>query len=192
MRPLPLLSLVLSTLMVTVMPALGDAPDASESSGVWECPQAGGESLYTNRKVPGCRAIELRQLSVVPALVFAPRPASLGDGAMLPTISLPPVERPFTQTPAGSERTVPDWAKNWYANIAPSGSVREEVCGLYSEWIHLNERTRGGFFFGTDPNYGGDPSGRAQRSSSYPFYDNARYVTLARLFGGGFVPVGCL
>jgi hypothetical protein len=178
------MAMALSTLMLPVIPALGDAPDTSDSSGVWECPQAGGESLYTNRKLPGCRAVELKQLSVVPPLTFPSGQLVTGERTVV-------VERPSAAVPASSGQTVPDWAKSWYGNIARSGPTREKVCALYAEWINPNERTRGGFFFGIDPSYGGDPSGRSQMSSSHPFYDNARWLTLSRLFGGGFVPVGC-
>jgi hypothetical protein len=69
--------------------------------------------------------------------------------------------------------------------------VHEEVCSLYSEWLTLVQKTRGGFFYGSDPSYGSDLSGRNQRGPSYSFYDNARYLALARMFGTGFVPVGC-
>jgi hypothetical protein len=66
-----------------------------------------------------------------------------------------------------------------------------EVCSLYGEWLRLNEKTRGGMFFGTDPSYGADPTARNFRAPSFSFYDNARWVTLARMFGTGFVPIGC-
>jgi hypothetical protein len=76
-------------------------------------------------------------------------------------------------------------------SIASSGSVQAEVCSMYGEWLHLNEKTRGGFFYGTDPSYGGDLSGRNHHGASYAFYDNARYVTLSKIFGRGFIPIGC-
>jgi hypothetical protein len=69
--------------------------------------------------------------------------------------------------------------------------VQAEVCTLYGEWLSINQKTRGGFFFGSDPSYGGDLSGWNQRGPSFSFYDNARYVTLSRMFGQGFVPIGC-
>ncbi len=184
MRAFTMMATAASLLVVPMIPAFGDMPEPSESSGVWECPQAGGESLFTNRKLPGCRPLRLKELSVVPPLVFPP-------GEPLPRERTVVIERPAAPVPTASARTVPDWAKSWYGNIAPSGSTGDRVCALYAEWINLNERTRGGMFFGTDPNYGSDPTGRNQFSSSHPFYDNARWVTLSRLFGGGFVPVGC-
>ncbi len=87
---------------------------------------------------------------------------------------------------------MPEWARDWYASNTTTGSVQAEVCGLYMEWMQLVQKTRGGFFFGTDPSYGGDITGRNQRGASYSFFDNARYIALSRLFGTGFVPVGCL
>jgi hypothetical protein len=146
---------------------------------VWECPQPDGISIYTNRERPGCQAMSLRPLSVVPSLPpLAGPPAPLSPDAAL-------------SAPTDVARQIPDWGKEWYANIAPSRAAHEEVCALYSEWLHLNERTRGGFFFGTDPSFGSDPSGYHRRGPSYSFYDNARWVALAKIFGTGFVPVGC-
>lgn len=88
-------------------------------------------------------------------------------------------------------RQVPDWARDWYASNTSSGSVQAEVCSLYMEWMQLVQKTRGGMFFGSDPSYGGDVTGRTQRMPSYSFYDNSRYIALSRMFGTGFVPVGC-
>jgi len=89
-------------------------------------------------------------------------------------------------------QTVPGWAQDWHSSIAwTGGSIQTEVCSLYGEWINLVQKTRGGFFYGTDPSYGGDLTGRNQRGTSFSFYDNARYQTLSRFFGTGFVPVGC-
>jgi hypothetical protein len=183
MRPIPSIALVTGLLVAPMVPAFGDTPAPAESAGLWECPQAGGDSIFTNRKLPGCKAIELKELSVVPPLAFPPESASANRTII--------VERQAAPVPTARAQQIPDWGKSWYNNIAPSGSTGERVCALYAEWINLNERTRGGMFFGTDPNYGSDPTGRNQLSSSFPFYDNARWVTLSRLFGSGFVPVGC-
>ena len=154
-----------------------------------ECPQADGTALYTNKDVPGCKLMTLKELSVVPSLDDMPtyRPTV----AAAPHYDIPPyVDRHQTGMTGGGQ-TVPDWAKDWHASIASSGSVQAEVCSKYGEWLHLNQKTRGGFFYGTDPSYGGDLSGRNQRGASYSFYDNARYVTLSSIFGRGFVPIGC-
>ncbi len=86
---------------------------------------------------------------------------------------------------------VPGFARDWYAGNTAGTSVQAEVCGMYMEWIHLTQNSRGGFFFGTDPSYGGNPTARNWQAPSYAFYDNARYVALSRIFGAGFIPIGC-
>ncbi|MCA1956906.1 MAG: hypothetical protein LDL14_00050 [Nitrospira sp.] len=181
---------LLSTLaMVTVfaLPVSAEpSPAAPEPADMWECPMEDGTSIYTNKERPGCREILLKPLSVVP---------SLED---MPTISQPFIGAahddgplPLERFPGMEGRNLPDWARDWHASVAPSESAKNEVCSLYSEWLHLAQKTRGGVFFGSDPSYGGDLSGRNQRGASQSFYDNARWVTLSRLFGAGFVPVGC-
>jgi hypothetical protein len=191
MRPNHLFLYAVCGVLVTALPALSDPPAPPGTAEMWECPQAGGTTLYVNRERPGCRAIELKPLSTVPPFIGLPNEPQV-PGAALGRLSDPPQIDWYANAP-GSERAgrVPDWAKDWYAGLASPGSVREEICALYAEWIRLNERTRGGFFFGSDPSYGGDPTGRNLRLPSYSFYDNARWVALARLFGTGFVPVGC-
>ncbi len=175
-----------ATLAVFSSPfAFADTPPvATEPTTTWECPQADGTVMYTNKEKAGCRAMTLKPLSIVPSLDNMP---------IIPHAAAAPYDvPPYSGRPAAGDRTnVPDWARDWRASIAPGGSVQEEVCSLYSEWIHLVQKTRGGFFYGSDPSYGGDVSGRNQRSPSYSFYDNARYITLSRMFGTGFVPVGC-
>ena len=154
-----------------------------------ECPQADGTALYTNKDLPGCKLMTLKELSIVPSLDDMPtyRPTL----ATAPHYDIPPyLDRNQTGMTGGGQ-TVPDWARDWHASIASSGSIQAEVCSKYGEWLHLNEKTRGGFFYGTDPSYGGDLSGRNQRGASYSFYDNARYVTLSSIFGRGFMPIGC-
>lgn len=178
-------TLLLSAGMLVLMP---NAPAVAEtldpSDPMWDCPQADGTSLYTNKEGAGCHAMTFKPLSVVPdGMTWPTRP----QAAPTPHQHTVPSQQ---QTPR-PERPVPDWARDWYASIAPSGSVQEEVCSLYSEWLHLVQKTRGGMYFGTDPSYGGDLTGRNQRGPSYSFYDNTRYVTLSRLFGRGFIPIGC-
>jgi len=182
--------------MVVAVAFAGPPPSSAvvpaESETVWECPQSDGVPVYTNRERPGCRAMQLKPLSIVPSLPDLPQPQQQMVGPAPPRYDGPPPSAwGPPAAPAVPERNVPDWGKDWYARIAPSGSTREEVCALYSEWIRLNERTRGGVYFGNDPSYGSDPSQRNQRGPSYSFYDNARWLTLAKLFGTGFIPVGC-
>jgi len=161
------------------------SPPVVEPTTTWECPEADGTSVYTNKERSGCRAMTLKPLSVVPNL------------DAMPTIPQTVAAAPHYHVPSYSDRgptdrqTVPDWAREWRAGIAPTGAVQDEVCALYSEWMHLVQKTRGGFYYGSDPSYGGDLSGRNQRGPSFSFYDNARYLALSRMFGTGFVPVGC-
>lgn len=162
-------------------------PPAPEPAGVWECLTADGDTIYTNKERAGCRVMMLRPLSVVPSLENMP---------IVPRLA--PVAAPHYEVPAYQDRpsgmggrNVPEWARDWHASVAPGGSVQEEVCSLYSEWLHLVQKTRGGVFYGADPSYGGDLSGRNQRGASYSFYDNARYVALSNIFGRGFIPIGC-
>lgn len=179
---------VAATLALTASPlAWADTPpEATEPTTTWECPQADGTALYTNKEIAGCRPMTLKPLSVVPNMEhmpLIPRTIAAGPHYQTPSYS--------DRSPGGSRQNVPDWARDWRARLAPGDSVQEEVCGLYSEWLSLAQKTRGGFFYGTDPSYGGDVTGRNQREPSYSFYDNARYMALSRMFGTGFVPVGC-
>jgi hypothetical protein len=175
---LPVMMLVALT---GASPAFSDTTPPPESSHTWECPQADGTVVYTNKEKPGCRAMALKPLSVVP---------SLDDMPLIPrSIGVPSHRAPTAQDgPTSSTQQAPDWAKDWHASATGS---RGDICGLYWEWVRLNEKTRGGFFFGSDPSYGGDPTGRNQRGASYSFYDNARYMALNRIFSTGFIPVGC-
>ncbi len=191
MQPNRLVLSAIGGVLVTALPALSDPPALSGTAEVWECPQSGGVTLYVNREQPGCRVLDLKPLSTVPPFIGLPDEPK-ASGAAVGRLSNPPQIEWYASAPdSGRIGTVPGWAKDWYAGLASSGSTHEEVCALYAEWIRLNERTRGGFFFGSDPSYGGDPSGHNLRLPSYSFYDNARWVALARLFGTGFVPVGC-
>ena len=179
-------TLLLSAGMVILLPtapSLADTLDASDV--VWDCPQADGTSRYTNREGAGCHAMMIKPLSAVPG--------GATWTAMPPTVTTPARESAPThgRVSARADRQVPDWARDWHTSIAPSGSVQEEVCSLYSEWMHLVQKTRVGMFFGSDPSYGGDRSARNQRGPSYSFYDNTRYVALSKLFGRGFIPIGC-
>lgn len=185
MRPTRSFFLAAIFAVFSAAPASSDTPPGSDT--IWSCTQADGSLIYTNKEKPGCQAMALKPLSVVPDLEnmpTAPRTA---------TTSELQYEVPSYQerTSGTGGRQVPDWARDWYASNTSSGSAQAEVCSLYVEWMQLVQRTRGGMFFGSDPSYGGDVTGRAQRMPSYSFHDNARYIALSRLFGTGFVPVGC-
>ncbi len=179
-----------SALFVTILaiaptiPAWADTP--SEPTTTWECSQADGTSLYTNKERAGCHAMTLKPISVVPNLEHMPTiPRSIASSELQ---YVAPRQEPIAGI---GNRSVPDWARDWHANNTGTGSVQVEVCSLYMEWMQLVQKTRGGFYFGSDSSYGGDITGRNQRGASHSFYDNARYIALSRLFGTGFVPVGC-
>lgn len=186
MRPRRLFLVAMTAVFMTSTAAFSGTPEKVDFDPMkmWSCPQPDGTVLYTNKDRAGCTLMNLKPLSVVPSLDNMP--------TYRPPVAAPSHEMPYAdRRPTAMAGAVPDWGRDWYASIAPTGSVQTEVCGMYGEWLHLNQKTRGGFFFGSDPSYGGDVSGRNQRGSSYSFYDNARYHALSRMFGTGFVPVGC-
>ncbi len=189
MQPTHMLVIAATILTLSSTSAFSDTTIAFDPLLMRECPQADGSALYTNKDLPGCKLMTLKELSVVPSLDGMPtyRPTV----ATAPHYDIHPYPNRDQTGMTGGEQTVPDWAKDWHASIASSGSVQAEVCSMYGEWLHLNQKTRGGFFNGTDPSYGGDLSGRNQRGPSNSFYDNARFVTLSKMFGPGFVPIGC-
>ena len=189
MRPTHLLMIAATTLVLSTTSVSADTNPAFDPLLMRECPQADGTALYTNKDLPGCTLMTLKELSVVPSLDDMPTYRPTVTAA--PHYDTPPyVDRRQTGMTGGGQ-TVPDWAKDWYASIGSSGSIQAEICSKYVEWLNLNEKTRGGFWFGTDPSYGGDLSGRNQRGASYSFNDNTRYATLSSIFGRGFVPIGC-
>jgi len=180
---------VSALVMLYSLPVSAETPSPSpEPADMWECPMADGGSMYTNKEQAGCREVLLKALSVVPSLEDMPMaPRSMPAGA-----SHYDMPSHLDRSPAMGGQIVPDWARDWYASVASGGGVQEEICSLYSEWLHLAQKTRGGLFQGSDPSYGGDLSGRNQLGASHSFYDNARWTALSRIFGTGFVPVGCL
>ena len=183
MRPIHRLLPTITALLIFTAPAFADTTVNVDPTRMWECPQADGTSLYTNKELTGCKLMTLKPLSIVPSLEHMPTYVSPYPAAAPRYEGLPMA--------TGGNNQVPDWARDWQASIASTGSVYAEVCSLYGEWLNLNLKTRGGFFFGSDPSYGGDLSQRNQRGASYSFYDNTRYHALAAIFGAGFVPVGC-
>ena len=189
MQPAHLLMIAATTLILSSTPVFADTTIASDPFLMRECPQADGSALYTNKDVPGCKLMTLKELSVVPSLDDMPtyRPAV----AVAPPYNVPQYPDRNQAGMTGGGQTVPDWARDWHASIASSGSVQAEVCSMFGEWLHLNEKTRGGFWLRRRPVLWRRHSGRNQRGASYSFYDNARYVTLARIFGRGFIPIGC-
>ena len=178
MRPHSMFFMVAATtLIMCSTPAFSDTEETTnfDPTRMWECSQADGSSIYTNKERAGCTLMTLKPLSIVP---------SLENG--VPGYS----ERNQTVM-SGDGQHVPGWAKDWQASVAPSGSVETQICSMYGEWLNLVQKTRGGIYYGSDPSYGGDLSQQNQRGASYSFYDNTRYIALSRIFGTGFVPIGC-
>jgi hypothetical protein len=189
MQPAHVLVIAATLLTLSSTPAFSDTTIASDPFLMRECSQADGSALYTNKDVPGCKLMTLKELSVVPSLDDMPtyRPAV----AVAPPYNVPQYPDRNQAGMTGGGQTVPEWAKDWYASFASTGSVQTELCSLYGEWLHLNMNTRGGFFFGTDPSYGGKLSRENQHGASYSFENNGRYKALAGIFGRGFIPTGC-
>ena len=189
MKPAHLLMIAATIFTLSSMPAFSDTTVSFDPYMMRECTQADGSILYTNKDIPGCKLMKMKELSIVPSLDDMPtyRPPT----AAAPRYDIPSHQDRNQAGMTGGGQTIPDWARDWHASIASSGSVQAEVCSMYGEWLNLVQKTRGGFFYGADPSYGGDLSGRNQRGPSYSFYDNARYITLSKLFGPGFVPIGC-
>ena len=189
MPPAYLLMIALTIFTLSSSSAYADTTITFDPFLMRECPQPDGTALYTNKDLPGCKLMTLKELSIVPSLDDMPtyRPSL----ATAPHYDIPAYQDRNQAGMAGRGQIVPDWAKDWHSSIASTGSVQAEVCSMYGEWLNLVQKTRGGFFYGTDPSYGGDLSGRNQRGASFSFYDQARYMTLAKVFGPGFVPIGC-
>ena len=191
MRPLRVLTfLAAAALAVGGTTAFAELDETAkfDPARMWECTQADGSSMYTNKERAGCKLMALKELSTVPSLDHMPTYRSPYPAPAAPDTAY----SMDSGSSAMRGQTVPEWARQWHSSVAWSGgSIETEVCSLYGEWINLVQKTRGGFYYGTDPSYGGDLTGRNQRGASFSFYDNARYQTLSRIFGTGFVPVGC-
>jgi hypothetical protein len=192
MRPFIISTIVAAAALVLAQPAIADTNETVrfDPARMWECTQADGSPIYTNKERAGCKLMVMKELSVVPSLDQMPTYRSPYAAAPSSEMSYPMERSPVIMGAQG--QAVPDWAQTWHSSVAYTGrSTQMEVCSLYGEWVNLVQKTRGGFFYGTDPSYGGDLTGRNQRGASFSFYDNARYQTLSRIFGTGFVPVGC-
>lgn len=175
------------TLLLSGVASADTSTATPDPFAMWECLQPDGSTIYTNKDRAGCQAMELKPLSVVPSLEHLPSvPKTIT--AAVPHYGVSPHQSSEWE---GEDQQVPDWARGWYEHNTSTGSAQQEVCGLYMEWLTLAQKSRGGFWFGSDPSYGGDLSGRNQRAASHSFYDNARWRSLSRIFGTGFVPVGC-
>ena len=73
----------------------GCSRDSEELETIWECPQADGITLYTNKERAGCHAMTLKPLSVFPDLATmrkSPRPVTdtLPHRDRIPSQQVPP------------------------------------------------------------------------------------------------------
>src|SRR5712691_124883 len=119
------LMIAATILILSSTSAFSDTTIAFDPLVMRECPQADGSTLYTNKDLPGCKLMTLKELSVVPSLDDMPtyRPTL----ATAPHYDIPPyLDRNQTGMTVGGH-TVPDWDKDWHASIVSSGSVQAEV-----------------------------------------------------------------
>src|SRR6185295_9307104 len=142
MQPTHLFMIVAAGLILSSTSVFADTTVTFDPLLMRECPQADGTALYTNKDLPGCKLMTLKELSVVPSLEDMPtyRPTV----AAAPHYDIPLYQDRNQAGLTGRAQTVPDWAKDWHATIASSGSVQAEVCSMYGEWLHLVQKTRGG------------------------------------------------
>src|SRR5206468_11736050 len=64
MRPFTCFLMVAATLVMAAIPAFSDTETVKfDPARMWECPQADGSSIYTNKERAGCKLMALRELS---------------------------------------------------------------------------------------------------------------------------------
>ena len=68
MQPTHLLMIVATALVLSSTSVFADTTTAFDPFLMRECPQADGTALYTNKDLPGCKLMTLKELSVVPSL----------------------------------------------------------------------------------------------------------------------------
>ena len=88
MQPAHLLMIAATSLILSSTSVLADNTVTFDPSLMRECPQADGTTLYTNKDLPGCKLMTLKELSVVPSLENMPtyRPSV----AAAPHYDIPP------------------------------------------------------------------------------------------------------
>ncbi len=89
----------------------------------------------------------------------------------------------------GGGQTLPDWAKDWHASVASSGPFKLKSAPCMENGSTSFRIVAGSF---TEQTLRMAETFREEISGvDYSFYDNARYITLSKHFGPGFVPIGC-
>jgi len=71
-------------MMATSVPAHADDPAQSAATEIWECPQADDIPMYTNREQPGCHAMVLKPISIVPSYPSQPNEPPLAEPVVSP------------------------------------------------------------------------------------------------------------
>ena len=117
MRPFTVFTLAAAAaLVLAAPPAIADTNETVkfDPARMWECPQADGSSIYTNKERPGCKLLALKELSVVPSLDQMPTYRS-------PYAATPSSDMLYSMDRAPRGQTVPGWAQDWHSSIAWTG-----------------------------------------------------------------------
>src|SRR5438128_10587442 len=120
MQPTYVLLIAATILTLSATSAFADTTIAFDPLLMRECPQADGSALYTNKDLPGCKLMTLKELSVVPSLDDMPtyRPTV----ATTPHYDIPPYPDRNQTGMTGGGQNVTDSAKDWHASIDSTGS----------------------------------------------------------------------
>src|SRR5512145_980308 len=115
MRPFTTFSLIAAAAVVmAATPVIADTTEKFDPARMWECTQADGSSIYTNKERAGCKLMVLKELSVVPSLDHMPTYRS--------PYAATPSDMPYSmdRAPVGMAargQTVPGWAQDWYSSV---------------------------------------------------------------------------
>ena len=153
MRPFTIFTLAAAaTLVLAASPAIADTNETVkfDPARMWECPQADGSSIYTNKERSGCKLLVLKELSVVPSLdqmptyrsPYAATPAS----DMSYSMDRAPRGRQFRDGLRSGTRALPGPADRYKARFARSmanGSIwsKKPVAGFSTGRIRLTVET---------------------------------------------------
>src|SRR5437868_8612951 len=109
MQPTDVLMIPATIFTLSATSAFSDTTVRFDPLLMRECPQADGTALYTNKDLPGCKLMTLKELSIVPSLDDMPtyRPTA----AAAPHYDIPSQVGRQPRT-TGGEQTIPDWAKD--------------------------------------------------------------------------------
>src|SRR4029079_15153657 len=90
MHPPHVLMIAATIFTLAVTSAFSDTTVRFDPLLMRECPQADGTALYTNKDLPGCKLMTLKELSIVPSLDDMPtyRPTV----AAVPHYEIPPYQ----------------------------------------------------------------------------------------------------